>query len=323
MGELNSSLCQLNWLISKKGEAVNEPPCIPEPPKPTPPPPVRVIRDDDKPPYSYTQLIRMAIENTPGKKCSLNGIYTYIMDNFKYYRENRNASWKNSVRHNLSLNKQFRRLDKKEGEKGSLWVCVNAPERRLRSLDGSPPRINPTIERLYIKGRLAAHTTPPTNASENNQSTIDRDSTNTSTEKSPEALFSEEMQLENDDDLSELSLFASQDLSASFKAVYDQLFPSDDQCDKNKTEEQIDWLKIGMETAGIDYSNEDDLRNVDTERLSDYMSSMFPEYMSCHANDEFQRIHDYNNIHRLSMTRGSHEMVEDESEDEFDWSSIT
>ncbi|KAK6012537.1 fork head domain protein, partial [Ostertagia ostertagi] len=134
------------------------------------------------------------------------------MDNFKYYRENRNASWKNSVRHNLSLNKQFRRLDKKEGEKGSLWVCVNAPERRLRSLEGSPPRINPTIERLYIKeacytiwsgiavgavSQLAKE--PPTNASDDDQSIIDRDGLTVCKEKSPETattLSSEEMQLE-------------------------------------------------------------------------------------------------------------------------------
>ncbi|VDM84345.1 unnamed protein product [Strongylus vulgaris] len=70
---------------------------------------------------------------------------------------------KNSVRHNLSLNKQFRRLDRKEGEKGSLWVCVDTPEKRPRSLEGSPPRINPAIERLYMEGRLADIAVVPSN----------------------------------------------------------------------------------------------------------------------------------------------------------------
>ncbi|VDM84350.1 unnamed protein product [Strongylus vulgaris] len=89
MGELDSSLRQLNWLIAKGGEAINEPPPSKSTTKNLP-----RVRDDDKPPYSYTQLIRMAIENSPGQRCSLSGIYSYIADNFKYFRENRNPSWK-------------------------------------------------------------------------------------------------------------------------------------------------------------------------------------------------------------------------------------
>ncbi|RCN31467.1 hypothetical protein ANCCAN_22744 [Ancylostoma caninum] len=46
---------------------------------------------------------------------------------------------------------------------GSLWICVNAPDKRLRSLDGSPPRINPAIERLYMEGRLADIAVVPSN----------------------------------------------------------------------------------------------------------------------------------------------------------------
>ncbi|ETN73962.1 hypothetical protein NECAME_04183 [Necator americanus] len=198
----------------------------------------------------------------------------------------------------------------------SLWVCVNTPEKRPRSLEGSPPRVNPAIERLYMEGRLADIAVVPSNKPVPSKVVVDQLDTQEDNVQQEPISTSEDAQLETSEDLSELALFASHDLSASFKAVYDQIFQNDGGCDRNKTEEQIDWLKIGMETAGIDYTSEEDIRNMDTGRFSDYLSNMFPECMSFRS--ENCTTDRYKSITQLF----NHEL-EEESEDEFDWSTIT
>lgn len=46
-----------------------------------------------KPQYSYAQMITQAILNAPDGKLNLNGIYTYIMNSYSYYRHQQAAGW--------------------------------------------------------------------------------------------------------------------------------------------------------------------------------------------------------------------------------------
>ncbi|XP_052010079.1 forkhead box protein N3-like isoform X2 [Xyrauchen texanus] len=83
-----------------------------------------------KPPYSFSCLIFMAIEDAPSKRLPVKDIYNWILEHFPYFA-NAPTGWKNSVRHNLSLNKCFKKVDKDRSQsigKGSLW-CID-PEYR-------------------------------------------------------------------------------------------------------------------------------------------------------------------------------------------------
>ncbi|KAG8191756.1 hypothetical protein JTE90_008819 [Oedothorax gibbosus] len=89
-------------------------------------------RDDQKPPFSYAQLIVQAISSAHDKQLTLNEIYSYITKNYPFYRT-ADRGWQNSIRHNLSLNRHFVKVPRPQEEpgKGSFWKIDSQSEAKL------------------------------------------------------------------------------------------------------------------------------------------------------------------------------------------------
>lgn len=86
-----------------------------------------------RPPFTYASLIRQAIFESPRNQLTLNEIYNWFTRNFAYFRRNA-ATWKNAVRHNLSLHKCFVRL---ENVKGAVWTVDEIEFHRRRPQKGA------------------------------------------------------------------------------------------------------------------------------------------------------------------------------------------
>lgn len=111
-----------------------------------------------KPPYSFSCLIFMAIEDAPNKRLPVKDIYGWILEHFPYFAS-APTGWKNSVRHNLSLNKCFKKVDKDRSQsigKGSLWSID--PEYRHNLIQA----LKKTPYHPFPPGLATPSTSPPT-----------------------------------------------------------------------------------------------------------------------------------------------------------------
>nr|XP_055045833.1 forkhead box protein P2 isoform X4 [Misgurnus anguillicaudatus] len=84
---------------------------------------------DVRPPFTYATLIRQAIMESSDMQLTLNEIYSWFTRTFAYFRRNA-ATWKNAVRHNLSLHKCFVRV---ENVKGAVWTVDEMEYQKRRS----------------------------------------------------------------------------------------------------------------------------------------------------------------------------------------------
>ncbi|KAF9424985.1 Forkhead box protein J2 [Podila epigama] len=94
---------------------------------------------NSKPTHSYSYLITTAIQGHPNQQMTLNEIYEWVMAQHPWYKTATNG-WKNSIRHNLSLNKAFMRVPRPPSEpgKGSYWKLDPHHQHHVLGDGGTP-----------------------------------------------------------------------------------------------------------------------------------------------------------------------------------------
>ena len=146
MSTLDRSLTNIDWLVSfspdkqpikkqshycgsclhcsrlKSRPKTTQPPAIKPEPSAAPPAP----SSPSKPSHSYAKIIVTAIKQSPNQRMTLNELYSSVLESYPYFKTT-NAGWKNSIRHNLSLNKLFLRVARPKGESGKVCSieCLN------------------------------------------------------------------------------------------------------------------------------------------------------------------------------------------------------
>ncbi|KAL7667495.1 hypothetical protein ACOME3_010690, partial [Neoechinorhynchus agilis] len=77
-------------------------------------------------PYTYADLIAKAIQSSPEKRLKLREIYSWLEDNNLYFNYRmgpvESRPWKNAIRHCLTINKKFVKIEDDDNPRRSWWT---------------------------------------------------------------------------------------------------------------------------------------------------------------------------------------------------------
>uniref|UniRef100_A0A8D2AIR4 Forkhead box protein H1 n=1 Tax=Sciurus vulgaris TaxID=55149 RepID=A0A8D2AIR4_SCIVU len=111
----------------------------------------------DKPPYTYLAMIALVIQAAPSRRLKLAQIIRQVQAVFPFFRDDYEG-WKDSIRHNLSSNRCFRKVPKdpaKPQAKGNFWAVdvslIPAEALRLQNTALCRRWQNPGARRAFAK----------------------------------------------------------------------------------------------------------------------------------------------------------------------------
>ena len=115
---------------------------------------------DGKPNHSYISLIANAILTAKDKRLVLSDIYQFVLDTQPYFRNKAGQGWRNSIRHNLSLNECFIKAGRSPNGKGHFWAINPANFDDFSKGDFRRRRAQRRARRAMAFGDLIEHFGP-------------------------------------------------------------------------------------------------------------------------------------------------------------------
>ncbi|XP_066919551.1 forkhead box protein D2-like [Clytia hemisphaerica] len=115
---------------------------------------------DGKPNHSYISLIANAILSSKEKRLVLSDIYQFVLDTQPYFRNKAGQGWRNSIRHNLSLNECFVKAGRSPNGKGHFWAINPANFDDFSKGDFRRRRAQRRARRAMAFGDLIEHFGP-------------------------------------------------------------------------------------------------------------------------------------------------------------------
>ncbi|KZV76000.1 winged helix DNA-binding domain-containing protein [Peniophora sp. CONT] len=114
---------------------------------------------NDKPSYTLPIIIRAAILGTASGRLTITDIYAAIIEKYPYFATlPPDDSWKQSVRHHLSLSNRFVKVERRANEpgRGAYWTVdleappgTKRPRKRNRKEQDGPPRPRGRPRKVY------------------------------------------------------------------------------------------------------------------------------------------------------------------------------
>ncbi|XP_036390553.1 forkhead box protein M1-like [Megalops cyprinoides] len=127
--DLDNSLTNINWLGRFSCHAIvpEENRRVASKLKVVKPPTGNPVK---RPQHSYTELIKLALLSAPGRRLTLQQIYSWVEDHFPYYKYHAKPGWRNSIRHSLSTQDIFVREAAGSG-RNSYWMMKPCPQSNI------------------------------------------------------------------------------------------------------------------------------------------------------------------------------------------------